>query len=411
MSVAAALPSGEPDLPAGGIDAAAEAPSTPTGRSDRRQALGAMLAGMAVGGGFAGLLVWAMGPHGVLPTASFRSAGGLAWAVTAVAAWLAATLVHEGGHAVGAALGGFRLIALWAGPLRIGRVDGRLRAGLNRRLAAWGGACLSAPDRWPGDAAFRRGMWRYVAGGPAGSVAGSAACLAGAVAVQGGSGPWALFLFVTGAMSLGLAVVTSIPMRMGGGTASDGLQLRRLRRRNADDEAQLAIRALLLLAQTQRPREWDAELAGRAEAAAGEAELGGAASYLLYYRALDLGDLDAAREHLGRVTERSASGANGPARAAQANAALEAAIFAAAWEDDAEAARRSLDEAGATRGADPQGWSLALAAIARAEGETSVAQALADAARAARRTGIPSATLLRAATVERISADARRSAA
>ncbi|HET6228539.1 MAG TPA: hypothetical protein VFE05_00590 [Longimicrobiaceae bacterium] len=406
MSVAAALPSGQPDLPAGGVDSAAEARRSAPVRSDRRQALGAMLAGMAVGGGFAGLLVWAMGPHGILPAASFRPAGGLAWAVTAVAAWLAATLLHEGGHAAGAALGGFRLIALWAGPLRIGRVDGRLRAGLNRRLAAWGGACLSAPDRWPGDAAFRRGMWRYVAGGPAGSVAGSAACLAGAVAM---SSPWALFLFVTGAMSLGLAVVTSIPMRMGGGTASDGLQLRRLRRRGADDEAQLAIRALLLLAQTQRPREWDAELAGRAEAAAGVSELGAAASYLLYYRALDLGDWDAAREHLGRATERAASGANGPARAAQANAALEAAIFTAAWENDAEAGRRWLDQASAARGADPQGWSLALAAIARAEGKPP-ADDLADAARAARRTGIPSATLLRAATVERLSADARRSA-
>jgi hypothetical protein len=227
--------------------------------------------------------------------------------------------------------------------------------------------------------------------------------------MRGGSGPWALFLFVTGAMSLGLAVVTSIPMRMGRGTASDGLQLRRLRRRDADDEAQLAIRALLLLAQTQRPREWDADLARRAETAAGQAELGGAASYLLYYRGLDVGDLDAAREHLGRAAERAASGANGPAKAAQANAALEAATFAAAWENDAEAGRRSLDQASAARGADPQGWSLAIAAIARAEGEPSAA-ALAGAARAARRTGIPSATLLRAATVERLSGDARRDA-
>jgi hypothetical protein len=72
-------------------------------------------------------------------------------------------LVHELGHVVGGQLAGFRFQMLAAGPLRIARVRGRLRVGLNLNPGMMAGYAVSIPRTTDG---LREGMLRTVLAGP-----------------------------------------------------------------------------------------------------------------------------------------------------------------------------------------------------------------------------------------------------
>jgi hypothetical protein len=93
----------------------------------------------------------------------------------------------------------------------------------------------------------------------------------------------------------------------------------------------------------RRPREWDSELLQRALALDPETSRGALARLLAHLHALDRGDLEAARMHLAAALDhRHAVG-----RLWSPALLLQAALFSALHDRDAEAARRWYEEAGA----------------------------------------------------------------
>jgi hypothetical protein len=75
--------------------------------------------------------------------------------------------VHELGHIAGGRLAGLRFQILIVGPLRIAREDGRIRAGVNREIAHYGG--LAGSDA-TGSEATARQLAITAAAGPIASV-------------------------------------------------------------------------------------------------------------------------------------------------------------------------------------------------------------------------------------------------
>jgi hypothetical protein len=208
-------------------------------------------------------------------------------------AWLASA-VHEAGHALAGRLVGFRFHFLIAGLLKIARDDNdRVRIGLARQVSPFGGMVSMLPTDTRD---LRRRFFALI------------------VAVQrkpcfrcGCSAPrthefhyteMPLLLTMLGLMSLGIFLVTMVPMTSGL-LMSDGKRMLRLARRNPDSEREAAQLSLIALATAgRRPRDWPLEFVAAAQGTA-DGSLGDYSGKMLaYYQALDLGDLVSARVQL-----------------------------------------------------------------------------------------------------------------
>lgn len=265
------------------------------------------------------------------------SAGALSWPwliMIGVGGLFLVLLAHELGHVIGGRLVGFRFRLLIVGPLKIDRVDERLRIGLNRSLALAGGLAAASPAD---DRNLTRRMLIYVAGGPAMSL------LFGATALllqPFTTGAPAFGLSLVGLASLAIALVTLIPMRADG-FASDGARILMLLRGGPDAERWCAVAALANDLFGRRPRDLPPELIERSLALAdGSADYLGSV-FVAYSWALDRGDLTAAGAYLDIMTANLAA-FNGALRP---SVLIEAAYFTAVHRADPVGARALFTKA------------------------------------------------------------------
>jgi hypothetical protein len=140
-----------------------------------------------------------------------------------------------------------------------------------------------------------------------------------------------------GIISLVIGVGTIIPARYPTGLTTDGEKLLRARRSEAGD---LPLMALRMMAAALRPREWDSALVDVARA---ESESQGSdaidATVLLYYWALDSGDIVGAGALLQRFIDYTCGTARWPRTTISLEVGFEASVFEAVWRGDAAAAR------------------------------------------------------------------------
>lgn len=252
--------------------------------------------------------------------------------------------VHEAGHVLGGKLAGFRFFLFVVGPLQIQRLSDRLEVRLNRNLALAGGLAGCVPQ---GSWKLRRRTLLMVAGGPLASLVtgGAALLLHRALGLRGLSpdhglaalyGAQALLMYGGGSLAVGFG--TLIPARASG-FLTDGARLLQLAWGGAKAERDVALLAFVAFSQAgQRPRDWDPSLIEPAEALADGSLFEGMAHLLLYNRALDCGDLAAARAHL----KRTLALAKKLPTVLHTTLWLEAAWFEAAYRRDAAAAQRWL---------------------------------------------------------------------
>ncbi|HEX5437630.1 MAG TPA: hypothetical protein VFW98_10760 [Gemmatimonadaceae bacterium] len=342
------------------------------------------------------------------PWARASGRGVAAWIGVVVLTALVAIAVHEGGHALGGRLAGFQLVAFVVGPVQLVRGNAGGRLGLNRHIQHVGGLVVCAPTTWTGAADFRRAFRWFAAAGPLTSLVVGAVAMAAAASGTPGS-LWTSILFVGGLISLACGVGTLVPFHMAAGFYSDGAQVLRFREPNARAGKRLGplaeISALTMFAQTQPPREWDAELVATVGGITEQTELGVTARILRYHLALDRGDVADARDVLQGTIDAAATLATATADRTRGLLAVEAAVFEGVWRRDAGAARRWLERAGRVAALDPVGRLLAMAGMAAAEGADGDARHMLDrAAKVARHSTFPSAALLCAPTVERLDA-------
>jgi hypothetical protein len=182
---------------------------------------------------------------------------------------LAVIAIHEFGHLLGGRFAGFRFRLLAIGPLRVVRVNDRIRVGLNRDLLQYPGVAGSSPDDPTG---MRRRMAIVLAAGPLASLAAGGVALAlmlvnapdaltrdrfAEFAVSR-----ALALFAAGSVATG--VITLLP----GGTRlrpTDGSRILELLAKGPQADRAVAILSLNSLALAGRPPEdWPVQLIERA---------------------------------------------------------------------------------------------------------------------------------------------------
>jgi hypothetical protein len=293
-----------------------------------------------------------------LPTVLFSLIGGI----------FAVILLHELGHVLGGRLVGFRFRLLIVGPLKVDRLGDRLRIGFNRSIALAGGVAASSPDD---DQNLRQRMIAYVAGGPLTSlVTGLLFLLIG----QFTTGALAFAASLAGFMSLGIAVVTLMPMRSGG-FASDGARLLMLVRGTPEAERWCAISSLANALFSQRAGDLPASLVERALANPDTNSADYLAGvFIAYSWALDRGDLVAAEQHLNTMITHLENFNS----AMRPSVLIEAAYFTAAHHHDAAQAREWLSRA---RGGivEPFTRARAEAAVLLAEGRFAEAHTQASA--------------------------------
>ncbi|HEX2167757.1 MAG TPA: hypothetical protein VHG09_11050, partial [Longimicrobiales bacterium] len=209
-------------------------------RSTRRQA--AALIGGALVGAVIGV---------ALARASDGAAGRLmpmpASLLLALFVYLLCILIHEIGHLAAGALAGFRPLLLIAGPLRLERSNGRTAASLNRSVSLAGGLAICTPV---GVHDLRRRTMVMAAGGPLASLVFGVQCLAIWMAVSqaiaggpGAASAVSVMLLFGGVVSLGIGMLTLLPMRAGG-FYSDGARILRLMRQDEETEREVALMAL-----------------------------------------------------------------------------------------------------------------------------------------------------------------------
>ena len=290
-----------------------------------------------------------------------------------IAAFLALA-VHEVGHALGGSLRGMRLSMLIVGPVHIQReADGRLGWRLNRRLSLAGGVVSSVPTRTEG---LRRAMLSFVAGGPVTSIVVGVLVFAvyvlsglGGDAVPDGSLQDALAesVFMLGALSFGIGLVTLLPVNQGA-FVNDGKKILQLVRPGAAADGSAALMALGSYAIAGvGPRDWDPGLLARATSLADGSYEDLQGRHMAHAHALDHGDVEAAGEHIRYMLDH----------AAEALAVyrpvidVAAAYFEAAYGGDAASARRRLERAGKSvlLSFDPTARIRAEGAVLLAEGD------------------------------------------
>lgn len=242
---------------------------------------------------------------------------------------------------------GFRFLLFVVGPLQIDHLGDRLRLGVNRNLAYYGGVTIVGP---PGARASRKQLGWVMAGGPLASLVAGGIALLGFFALDlpsitkldsfgayYGRVAWQLYAF----LSLGLGVITLLPNKLMG-MPSDGARLVELSRKGPNADRDFAVMLLGLLSMAgQRPREWDGTLIAHA-AHGGDHSLNGVLGQLLsYYYQLDHGRAEIAGSHLARVLEN----ADGIPALFRGTIFLEAAYYHGVHQQDATTARSWLARA------------------------------------------------------------------
>lgn len=291
--------------------------------------------------------------------------------------------LHEAGHLLGGRLAGFRMLLYVVGPLRIEQAGERLRLGLNRSLAMWGGVAASVPQDTRD---LRRRMLLVVAGGPVTSLLGGAAvlALANALGLREASttslaevlGTMAVIIF--GAVSVLIGVVTLIPGKSSG-FYTDGARFLRLLRPGPETDREVAVLALTGLSMGgRRPREWDPALVAQALVPAEASLYEPAARLLAHAHALDSGRIDEARAHLEAALARR----DLLPEAARPGLFLQAAYFAGVHDGDGRRARELLDQARGGLLVPAHQRLLAEAAVLWREGDSAGALERLDRARA-----------------------------
>ena len=291
--------------------------------------------------------------------------------VVALMIYLVCIGVHEAGHMAAGALVGFRPLLFIAGPLRLERHDGRVRASLNRSIAMAGGLALCAPV---GVHDLRRRTIALVAGGPLASLMIGVQCLLlwsvlSPLLHGPTAGAAAFALLLGGAGSLGIGILTLLPMRVGG-FYSDGARLLRLLRDNDETAREVSLMALTgLTLGGMRPRDWDAELVRSAAGIRDGGPFEASALQFAHLHALDCGDTEAARAYLEETLAR----VDQLPPATRGAVWRSAAVFFALYGGDAGRARACLDAAGRGSGLmeAPHQRALAEGAVLLAEGDVS----------------------------------------
>lgn len=217
-----------------------------------------------------------------------RTLTDLGWAfpILVVGAAFLAIAFHELGHVVGGWLAGYRFHLYIVGPLRVSQKGDRVRIGWNRSWALAGGLASMTPPR---EGSQPRDMLCMVAGGPAASWLLAAAAFGAAVLLT--AAPVKAAMFVIGLFSLGIGVVTLLPMHSGGFN-TDGARILLLARGGPAADRWCAVSSLgAAQLSGVRPRDWDPQLLQRAtHPADGSFDYIGAA-LMAYAAALDRGDV------------------------------------------------------------------------------------------------------------------------
>lgn len=324
--------------------------------------------GMIVGavGALVGLSIMRWQRHAGHATASAPTKSIFLIIAALVAVTLLVLFIHESGHALLGWMSGMPMIIMWCGPVMITTFR-RVRIHVNRAPSLAGGAVLCAPAAWRGRSDFVPRMTRFVAGGPLASFLTGGFAIAVLIAMESPShGPtsWTRFLLTAFALiSVGIGVVTSLPIKMSGMPASDGGKVRWLLSdaMNAE-EPMLPYMALALLAQRERPSEWPEHLVSDVQESMGDLPPSAKATTarLLYQRSIDDQDTFAAAQHLNVALD--------VAREANAGMlwpllAMDAALYELIVRRDLSAGERWLAHAVAAKH-DPIGRALASAASA-----------------------------------------------
>ena len=287
---------------------------------------------------------------------------------------------HEAGHLIAGALARIRPTLFIVGPLKLERHREGWRIGLNRSLALYGGIAAGVPQ---GTEGLRHRILQLTAGGPGTSIVVGAAILmlvaqfgfTRADFLSGFSAIAFAWLFVFGAASSLIGVVTLVPGESGG-FLTDGGRILRYVRGGPDVEADVALTSIIGASMGgQRPREWDSELVARSLSLPVTSGLGAAARLLAHLHALDRGDMAAARTHLAEALAHRAV----LPKMSETALLLQAGCFKAAYEHDATAARALLRDAGEGVLMSPHVRPLVEGAIRVAEGRDDAAAALDEA--------------------------------
>ena len=223
-------------------------------------------------------------------------------------------MLHELGHAVGAWLGGLRILRIIIGPFKWSYEAGSMRFGLNRSKYRMQGQVMALPSD---DRNLARRMALFIAGGPGANLLAGAVCfllarlLAPAGLVDPTSGARSL-VFGTTPLGLGaswwldmaawfngLLFFTNLWPAHINGVSTDGAKLIdwTLGGPGAEREALALVLQAALLA-GMRPREWNTALVQRMLGLREQTIQDVAANFTAYYYYLDLGDRGKAAEHL-----------------------------------------------------------------------------------------------------------------
>lgn len=266
--------------------------------------------------------------------------------------------VHEGGHLAGGMSRGMRFLLFIVGPFGWMRGKDGIRFRWILNLSTFGGlaAAIPAPEQQ-----LKPQLIRLVLGGPLASLLLATMALAAAWCLPGRASAYGLIVAV---MSLGIFVVTAIPMRSGG-FMSDGMQFLQLSRNPAMVDRRVRLTALMGQGMAgTRPRDYDANLLAQAQAMTGEEKIYDVGVWLCsYFHAIDSGDVVAAAGWLDRIESAFDDYPDG----FRQSLAIELALYEARY-------RRRLDVAQAwmarARGGmvDASRRSLAQAALAHLQG-------------------------------------------
>jgi len=292
-------------------------------------------------------------------------------------AWLVAVLLHELGHVLAGRRRGFRFYWLAVGPFMWKMEAGRLRFRWNTDLNTAGGMALCVP---PDDHDLRGRFLAFALGGPLGSLVWAAAAL-GAYALlppaaSAAGQVLAAALAISGGISALLAGLTLVPMHVGG-FSSDGARALTMWRDGPGSQLEIAVlSALVRSVAGVRPRELPRPGLEAAAALPQETPFKLYVFHYLYLIALDAGHTAQAAHYLREYRARL----TGVPAALQANAWLESAFFAAAYEHDLPAARAFRGQATPTAHTPADVPARVEAALARLAGDADRARAQAQAA-------------------------------
>lgn len=204
--------------------------------------------------------------------------------------------IHEGGHLAGGMSRGMRFLLFIVGPFAWMRGKDGIRFRWIFNLGTFGGlaAAMPAPDR-----ELKPQLMRLVLGGPLASLLLATIAFAAAWWLPGRTSAYCLIVAV---MSLGIFVVTAIPMRSGG-FMSDGMQFLQLSRNPVMVDRRVRLTALMGQGMAgTRPRDYDAKLLAQAQAMTGDERIYDVGVWLCsYFHALDSGDIAAAGDWLDRI--------------------------------------------------------------------------------------------------------------